>query len=289
MSNLRRIEKRIQNKYRQPNENIYSNRLYHELFMNYSCSLSDKSDRHDFYRILSDDTEISKLFWSDFSNRLEQIINEVLYSLATYGLAYICIKPDYINVDTNDGKTHKVLQTLHINEAKGILKNNIFYYKNYNNEIVEYDTRAGSLIVFDIKELGFRRNYFVKLNKKLSKYDITSTSTKLIYEESAYDFSVHSHKCQRRILKAVANSGWMPISDGLSDSYILYKVIKTKMFKMKCLNYVLNKVNNVLRDKYIRDESFKIEASTKNVDYEEIWKKYQCGDVTLSELSKIVW
>ena len=62
-----------------------------------------------------------------------------------------------------------------------------------------------------------------------------------------------------------------------------------KIFKMRLLQYVLEKINKVLANKYIQDREFRIEARTKNIDYVEVWKKYNKGELTVSDLNKILW
>lgn len=67
----------------------------------------------------------------------------------------------------------------------------------------------------------------------MGKYDITSNSLELINNEPTYDFSVHADKNRKRFLKKMRNIGWSFGTDGLSDSYILYKEIQMKLFKCR--------------------------------------------------------
>ena len=55
------------------------------------------------------------------------------------------------------------------------------------------------------------------------------------------------------------------------------------------LQYVLEKINEVIVEKYVQDKDFRIEAMTGNIDYEEVWNKFQSGELTVTDLSKIVW
>lgn len=293
MSNTIRISKKIEKKYKSPIDNLYSHRFYQDLFSGYAYSLSEKElDRRDFFRVTSSDKEIEKLFRNaahyNFSYDLEQTIDSALYCMAVYGKAYLYVKPEYKDIEDESERKNKKLFFLQISEVKGIQEKNIFYYRTFSKEVSKFDISEGTLITLDLKNLGYRRNYFVKLVKKLGKYDTTSSSLELINEEPTYDFSVHVNKNQKRILKKVSDIGWRFGMDGISDSYILYKEIKMKLFKMRFLHYVLEKINEVLVDNYIQDRTFKIEALTKNVNYEEIWKKYQCGELTVSDLNKIV-
>ncbi|MFR4610146.1 MAG: hypothetical protein ACLT61_05190 [Anaerostipes hadrus] len=53
----------------------------------------------------------------------------------------------------------------------------------------------------DLKDLGFKRNYFKNLVKRLGKYDTTSASLELINNEPSYDFGVHVKKTKKNCLE----------------------------------------------------------------------------------------
>ena len=236
MNNILRIKRKMEKVYKRPIDNIYSHSFYSELFSGYEYSLSEeKINRRDFYIIIPDDKEIVELFGNgrhyDFSYEFSQSIDRVLYSMAVYGKAYIFVKPDYINESDANGKEIKKLSAIHIGEVKGIPKKGKFYSKTYSNGISEFNIEEGKLITFDLKEFGYKRNYFKNLVKHLGKYDITSNSLELINTEPAYDFSVHADKNRKRFLKKVRNIGWSFGTDGLSDSYILYKEIQATVYK----------------------------------------------------------
>jgi hypothetical protein len=62
-----------------------------------------------------------------------------------------------------------------------------------------------------------------------------------------------------------------------------------KLFKMQILQNVLMKINKVITTEYIPNKEFEIKALTSNVDYAGAWAKFQSGELTVSELSNIVW
>lgn len=294
MNNSIRISRRIEKKYKNPIYNLYSHRFFEDLFTGYAYSLSEnKLGRRDFYKITPDDKAIVKLFRNtthyDFSYDFGQTIDRALYSMAVYGKAYIFVKPEYVENNEGDGKFKKELQALHIGEVKGIPMKNTFFFRTYSKKISEFDISEGTLITLDLKELGFKRNYFTKLVKRLGKYDLTSASLELFNNEPTYDFSAHANKSKKRFLRKVRDIGWNFGTDGLSDSYILYKEIKMKLFKMRLLQYVLEKINKALAEQYIQGKEFKIEALIGNIDYEDAWIKFRDGKLTVSELSNIVW
>lgn len=273
---------------------MYSHRFYSDLFSGYEFSLNDnKLRRRDFYRIISNDNEIVELFRAqmhyDFSYEFGQNVDRVLYSLAVYGKAYIFIKPEYTEKTEENGREDKKLSAIHIGEVKGIPKKSTFYIKSFSNEICELNIKEGILITFKLKEFGYNRNYFKKLVKRLGKYDATSNSLELINNEPTYDFNVHVEKNRKKFLREVRDIGWSFGTDGLSDSYILYKQIQLKLFKMRMLKIVLEKINQVVSTEYFPNKEFRIEASTSNIDYERAWSRFQCGELTVSELGDVIW
>ena len=288
-----RISKMIEKLYKYPEDGLYLQKICRELFSGYDISLNDDQQRGgDFYKITPNDSEIVKLFNKSstycFSYDFGKIIDRVLYSMAIYGKAYIFIKPEYEEQIDKQGNTSKIISSIYISEVKGILKKNKFFYKIGRNEISEFDINEGTLITFNLREIGFKKNHFTKLAKQVEKYNTTSKSLEL-KKVPTYNFSVHRDKNTKLLLRKMRGLGLNFSLDDLSDSYILYNEIQRKLFQKKLLQYILDKINKSLVSNYIHNKKFKIEATMKNINYEESWEKFQRGELTRSELRKIVW
>ncbi|MCY7134437.1 hypothetical protein [Streptococcus gordonii] len=289
-----RISEMIEKLYKHPEDGLYLQKICRELFSGYEFSLNEgRHNGEDFYKITPNDSEIVKLFNHAstycFSYDFGKIIDRVLYSMAIYGKAYIFIKPEYEEQIDKQGNKSKNISSLYINEVKGILKKNKFFYRIGRNEISEFDFSEGTLIIFNLREIGFKKNHFTKLAKQVEKYNTTSNSLELMSKEPTYNFSVHKDKDTKLLLRKTRGLGLNFSLEDLSDSYILYNEIQKKIFQKKLLQYILDKINKSLISNYVHNEEFKIEATMKNINYEESWKKFQCGELTRSELSKIVW
>lgn len=289
-----KVSKKIEKLYKQPEEGLYLQLICRELFSGYDISLNDDQQRGgDFYKITPNDSEIVKLFNKSstycFSYDFGKIIDRVLYSMAIYGKAYIFIKPEYEEQIDKQGNTSKIISSIYISEVKGILKKNKFFYKIGRNEISEFDINEGTLITFNLREIGFKKNHFTKLAKQAEKYNTTSKSQELIKKVPTYNFRVHRDKNTKLLLRKMRGVGLNFSLDDLSDSYILYNEIQRKLFQKKLLQYILDKTNKSLVSNYIHNKKFKIEATMKNINYEESWEKFQRGELTRSELRKIVW
>lgn len=75
----------------------------------------------------------------------------------------------------------------------------------------------------------------------------------------------------------------------MSDSYILFNQIKIRKFKLKLLQYVLKKINLVLKKQSDSIHSCEIVATYRDVDYDEIWMCFQGGDLNTLQLAEIIY
>lgn len=174
MNDKRRINRKLKKIYKSPINNLYSHRFYSDLFTGYEFTISDdKLNESDFLKITPNDKAILKLFNEynncGFSYKLSEIIDRVLYSMAVYGKAYIFIEPEYKQNIDGKGNVNKIINTLKIDEIKGLIRGKTFYYILFDDNIHELNLCKGTLITFDLKDIGYERNYFKKLVKKLEK------------------------------------------------------------------------------------------------------------------------
>jgi hypothetical protein len=99
-----------------------------------------------------------------------------------------------------------------------------------------------------------------------------------------YDFSLHKEYNNTAVLDATKKVGWLPVNPEISDSYFLYRLAKTKAFKLKLLNYIIKKINDGL-SYYLNEDLGKVVINTKNTDYSWIWKEYYKGNISKESLS----
>ena len=62
-----------------------------------------------------------------------------------------------------------------------------------------------------------------------------------------------------------------------------------RKLKKKCLDYAIDKVNKTLVDSLSHVDLFQLKANYKDIDYDEIWARYQKGEIVESELSNILF
>ncbi len=279
-------------------EYIYKYRFLRDLSSGYAYVLGGKNKKREFLTFEPFDCNIAKLFnersQSDLSYDIEQVIDHVTYSLMAFGRAYVYIKPEYtLSIDYDNNET-KVLSSIKVSEVKGFIKKQnksqlIFCRKGYNGEISDVELQRNQIIIFDIKELGYKKKYFKNILKKLRKCDATLSATFMMTNNSdGYDFMVHSTKITLKKLRVLKDIGWLFDIDGLSDSYILYKKIQEDKLRFRFLNYIVEKLNYGFED-YLFDEGGKLVANVKEKNYDQLWEDYSDGKLTGTELTNILY
>lgn len=292
------VRNRINRIYHLPKENIYKYRFFNDLSSGYSFILGETSKSGNFLTIEPINCKLSKLIQGkhpyDLSYDIEQVIERVAYSLMAFGKAYVYIKSEYTTGIDCDNIETKVLSSIEIHEIKGFVKKKkkthvIFCCRGYNEATSDIEIQRNQLIVFAIKDLGYSKKYFTNILKKLGKCDITLFSTSMITNNlDGYDFSVHSKKSKLQELRALKNIGWLFNTDGLSDSYILYKKIQEDQLKLRFLNYILGKLNSGFEN-CIVDAGGKLVAHVKEKNYNQLWENYCDGKLTGTELINILY
>ena len=298
MINMFSTQNRINRIYSLPKENIYKHRFFEDLSSGYSFILGEPNKNRNFFTFEPISCRLSKLINGnhpyDLSYDIEQVIARVTYSLMAFGKAYVYIKTEYTTGIDCDNIEAKVLSSIEIHEIKGFVKKKkkthvIFCCRGYNKATSDIEIQCNQLIVFDIKDLGYSKNYFTNIIKKLGKCDITLFSTSMITNNlDGYDFSVHSKKKKLQELRALKDIGWLFNTDGLSDSYILYKKIQEDQLRLRFLNYILGKLNSGFEN-CIVDAGGKLVAHVKEKNYNQLWKDYSDAKLTGTELTNILY
>lgn len=289
---------RMNREYRIPKDNIYTHRFLNDLCTGYSFMLGEERGRNNFFTFEPEDCVISNLLGEkqhyDLSHKIEQLVDSVTYSLLMYGKAYVYLIPEYSIKISNDKTEERILKYLNFEEIKGFIKRKdkdqiIFCQKCFAGKVIDIQMQDNQLIAFDIRDMGYSKRFFVNTLKKLGKCDLAQVSTSMITEKiDGYDFAEHTKRIKIQELRAIRNTGWTFGTDGLSDSYILYKKIEQNEFKIKFLNYILDKLN--FGFKLISKESDgKLVANIKEKNYKRLWQDYQNGKISVTELTKILY
>lgn len=276
------LKRREQNK----KFHIYSTKFYDDLFLlNSSLFKDNQHDNTEYINICTDNSQVRSLVDNDL---IFDMIENALHYMAMYGRGYLYIGPKYEQFK-NQLNGAKELDEISFSSLNGILIRNHFFNQDSLNEVGELDISEGYLVVFDLKELGYKRNYFSHIINQLVKHDITLIVSNSLSKELSYDYIYHRAKVRELFLKQSKKTGWIFKPDDLSDSQILFNIIRMRKLKKKCLNYAIDKVNKTLVDNLSREDLFQLKANYKDIDYDDIWGRYQKGEIVESELSDILY
>ena len=287
--------------YRQRRDNSYSHRFYQDLSTCFSITLSENDKEREFYTFEPSGCMAESLLCAgnhfDLNHRIEQTIDMTMRSLLMYGRAYIYLQPQYVQQESNEDKketTKQIISSLDIGEVRGIVKQRIgnkyiFYSKGFRDDVIERELLTDGLIRLNIKELGYRKNFFPKLLRKLGKCDVLSFGFLIAENAEGYDYKTHSKKKQLDFFKKTKSIGWMFGNEGLSDSYILYRKILQDKFRIRALKFIIYKINEGLTICLHNESPGKLVAHIRELDYDDIWEKYSRGEITLTDLTHLLY
>lgn len=154
---------------------------------------------------------------------------------------------------------------------------------------IEREFLADGLISLKIKELGYRKKFFPNLLKKLGRSDVCSSGRMMSENADGYDFNTHLKRKRLEFLKITKSIGWTVENNEISDSYILYRKILQDKVRIKALDYIVYKINEGLSTCLHNESSGKLVARIRRLDYDNIWKQYTKGEITLTELTNLLY
>lgn len=289
----KRILKRINKIYNQENGKLTSDRFYRDYCEGYRYSLGKHSNDNDLIAVAPEKSKLEQLLrkkhYHDLSYDLEVAFERTIYSLMRYGKAYIYINAEYENITDNQGQTKKILSALQIGEIRGIITHRTdtdieFWGFGPIGIVTRNNYKALGLVEMEIKELGYSSKYFTKLTRKLDKFDVISSNL-ICGRDEGYDFSEHLKKSDIHQSMITRKLGWIPHADIMTQSQYYYRKIQQNKFKIMMLDYVVNCVNKKLKSFLPLDSDGRISIFLKEVNYDELWDKYNSGYITTTELA----
>ena len=277
-------------------DGLNSFRFYRDYSSGFSYTLGDHSEGKHIISITPDDSKLEKLLFNkhfhNLSYDIETAIENAVYCLIRYGVAYIYINAEYSEIKSDAGDTESVLKSLQIGGISGIItkktETNIEFWGFGPIESIQKNNyKPAGFIEMKLKDLGYSKTHFSKIARKLDRYDATSSS--LIYNKNdGYDFSVHVKKNTLQEYKITRKVGWIPNPEGLSESQCYYRKIRQNKLKITMMKYVVDSINKRLQSFIDLDSDGRISVNLKIPDYEELWLKYLDGKITMTELSSIL-
>lgn len=264
----------------------------------YKAWLGEKERDENFFTIEPQNCKLIKLFLNQSedlsSSYFEQLVAEVLHDLLIFGRAYMLINPKYITITNEDGIENKELNSLDMGAVSGVVKrqnNQVFEFcalSKFDNALHCTTVPKDQLVIFDLKDLGYRRNFFYRLINILNKFDSTSIPADLNLCRG-YNFTEHYKYIKLQELKQLKTVGWVDNSNDLLDSYRLYNQIRMNKIRVGLLKYVVMKINEGLKRYLNETDDGELVLHARSVDYDRCWLDYSSGKISHDQLRELLY
>ena len=277
--------------YRSRTDSIYAHRFYQDMSAGFYTLQGRKQTSSSLLSFNPKTCLIEGLIKKSrpyyYVHEIEQTLFSTLGHLIQYGKAYLYCNLKYCSFEEDNSLPKKKIESLDIKELIGCqsIQKNVFFEKGFNGRVKKTEINRDALVVLDLKDLGYKRNYFKKVVERLSKYDTISASQLLLESIDEYNFMVHNTKNQKELLKATRDIGWYFYAEGMSESYLLYRKIQLDKLKRQLLEYLVKSINTALKALFKSDEIGELAVNIKEIDYDHLWEEYSLGNMTLTDLS----
>jgi hypothetical protein len=215
-----------------------------------------------------------------------QQLDEVAKELLLFGKTYV----EVITEEDKDSKLISIsFKPIYTNKARAIHNRVYFRAKKFDESMISFWVPKSNLLIFDLKELGFSRRYFVRLLRKIQKlelpFDMIGTS----------DFNIDYFKSysEKKMLKLNRRTYWTGrnyTNQFISEGYLLYRSIKFKELQWRFLEYLISGYNKalsgIIAEKKVNGQ---IMIKEKKPDYTSYINRLQRGDLNFEQLSSLIY
>lgn len=264
-----------------------------DLCASFSISFQKSILDRKFYYVKAPDKQLENLLEYDEYNFLRYDFDKILVSnmrdLLIYGKAYV-EKVLWYDADNNLVK----ISFIPIRYKRQIKIGKGLYYKlqRFDGQIEKGMVDKKNLISFNLKDLGYSKNYFRRKIKRLEKLKFPDTKLSLD-KSSGFDFLLYVQKQEYKLLKIMRGVNWYGRNGSnqyISEPYLIYRIMKLSLFRSKFLEYLIKGYNNALGE-LGREYGFSGEIGYEsNVDnYELLLKDLKEGKKNCEEVGNHIF
>lgn len=273
----------------------YGHIFFEDFSQGFSSTFMPIGTHDAFYHITPENDALRKLLLFKHSSNLDALLDQLLGEIMCYllinGKTYVEIVPFLNQEEAVNGiefvcvpaKRHWVRHSKYTLTAR-----------ESDGRLIKFDIDLNRLVIFDLKDLGFHRNYFRKLANRLTEFDATNGSELMLDPKmkGIFDYEKYHKSIDFKLLKGTRSIYWYGRSSSnqyLSESYLLYREMQYKNLRYKFLEYILGQINAKM-DNLKAEWGFlgKITAGVSLSHYEESFFQYSEGKINTSQLCKIV-
>lgn len=274
---------------------LYASSFVRGITCHFSTLLSHSVDHHGFYSINAENDKLRGLLCFDNYLYLEYDFDKVLSSIM-YNLIFANKTFVEIAFSKNDANEIIGISLLPFDAIKIASSKNYSWFvsRKPNKKTTVFKVEKKKYIEFNIKELELKKNCLKRIVKKLKRINITS-STRFIMDKkmkNKFRFNDFVKKQDVLKLKYPHEIGWLSSTDNsyLSESYLLFRLIKQRGFQLKCLTHFLKKINDGLNNiSDMTNAEGTIETTASFPAYQKEWEKYKKGEISSLALSDIIY
>jgi len=260
----------------------------------FSSTFTPIGMRDGFYIIAPKDDALKRLlllnYYSNFDYNFDTLLSRIVYYLLINGKTYVEIVSFMDQENIVKGVEFVCIPA----KCHCIGSKYRFTAQRPENKKVQFDVDSNRLIIFDLKDLGFRRNYFRKIINRLSLFDATNATALMLNPKmnGIFNFEEYQKAIDYKLLKDTKSIHWLGrnySNQHLSESYHLYRTMQYKILRYKFLEYILRQINKGLNDfKTEWGFSGDISISISLSHYKDAFSQYSRGEINASKLGDIV-
>lgn len=289
-----------QSPYFLPYKRRYRESQYSYMFLEdfsgwFSSEFTPIGKRDEFYSVIPENDILKRLLlFSDcsyFDYSFDKLLSKIMHYLLINGRTYLEIVSLMNQESVVEGIEFVCVPAKYRGTRLGKCN---FVALNPQNKVINFSIDRKRLVIFDLKDLGFHRNYFRRIINHLSLFDATNAfefmrDSKM---KEIFNFKEHQKYMEYKLLKDTSSIHWLGrnySNQHLSESYHLYRTIQYKVLRYKFLQYILDQINAGL-DKSKSEWGFagNISVSVSLEHYEEAFSRYSKGEINASTLGDIV-
>lgn len=270
-------------------QNHYAGCFLQDITTSFSIALSYHNingvNGASFYKFTGDNTIFSELFGYQFLYYdFDELLSNILKNIIVFGHAFV---ERYYILDDNNKIVGINYECINCKKIKAKQKT-ILYTVKAEDKIYHGKISKDNILSFTLKELNYRRRFFLNRIRKLDKKDLTNSK---IFTDKDFDFKRFKRKFDYLCLKETKGIYWY-INDNqfLSEPHLLYRKINYDLLLAKFLDYFVNIFNNDLKKiQAIMNTSGTIECFPKTNKYDGLLEDLKNGNKNCDQVSKIVF
>lgn len=245
---------------------LYAHMFFDDFCADYSIVLRPKLICNNFYEFDGDYKKFQNLFGYDFLDyELDKILSNLVENLLVFGKAYIERVYWY-----DDEKNLKKItyQCINCRSLRMCNHNLVYKVKDEKGEVCKGKIKEKNILVFDLRELGFSKKFFIKKLKKFRKLEFPDAELSLNKAFSLDKYKAKTEIYLLKLMKRIYWNGRNSENQFFTEPYLVYRIMMHQKLQNDFLEYFINKINTDIRS------IGKTTGFTGKIEFESITQNY---------------